>query len=778
MANAFFANPAISLISSPPGSPANGDRYLIAPAGTGGAFVGRENQVAEWSAGAWTFSGMPSTGQLLVVGQLVLQYDAGWRLSSSNVFKTVAALLAATPIYSLADGASWRCAGRTSPNDGGGCVFCFDATDTSTPDNGGTVRVDSAGHRLKAEVVDPRQLPGIFGMKADHWTDDSAALQAMVNWAFSQNMRDVYLPSGAIGLGSSVFIPYGLMLHGQLSSYDLTRPSTRIITITGASYTNGFMMGFNTEDNSTEGDGGFYFGGGMENVCFLDEAGLGNAKGIIAFGHNYEFKNLGGRFMLQVLNRAENAYSDNMRIINPYYSNSSDPDVAQFAIAGGGDGLIIECGNFPPDQSRAIEIGPFTRGGAFGGVIRQCINGSMYIDGYNITIENWHAENSTLKIGVSAHVIVVNSNVGEDTLLTEPPIQMVDSIEFGNSSFLELNNVSFRWSGIGQFYSACDFDVSVYFEANVSIKNCRRIVNGVNSVSVSTGIRIAQEDKVTPVPGWEPYSDLLSKGAQILPGYNVILDHAIPSATGVYQGIWSTQINSSSVDAWRISTGTYYYNSVRMYDTTKMIGVTSAHGEKSATVTSTSSTVSLADYSSPRSAGVGPVQGMTRFYRGTAAGVYNVYADVPILAPDPAGITDDGDYVGGVRWKSRTSGGMDVIYQPDLTVPWHVYGVGVLKNMVPVITTPGNAAVTLRVASDQQVIYTSPITANRAVTLPALGRKGDQVRVTRTSGATGAFNVTIAHGGGSTTLAAPASAATAEFMHNGTSWVLVAQSSV
>jgi hypothetical protein len=121
---------------------------------------------------------------------------------------------------------------------------------------------------------------------------------------------------------------------------------------------------------------------------------------------------------------------------------------------------------------------------------------------------------------------------------------------------------------------------------------------------------------------------------------------------------------------------------------------------------------------------------------------------------------------------------MDVIYQPDLTVPWHVYGVGVLKNMVPVITTPGNAAVTLRVASDQQVIYTSPITANRAVTLPALGRKGDQVRVTRTSGATGAFNVTIAHGGGSTTLVAPTRAATAEFMHNGTSWVLVAQSSV
>lgn len=627
-------------------------------------------------------------------------------------------------------------------------------------------------------MFDMMQLPWIFGMKADHWSDDSAALQAMVDWAFSQNIRDVYLPPQAIGLGSSVFIPYGIMLHGQSSSYDLTRPSTRFITITGAFYANGFMMGFNTTDNSTEGDGGFYYGGGMDNVCFLDEAGLGNAKGIIAFGNNLEFKNVGGRFMLQVLNRAESAYSDNLRIINPYYSNSTDPEVAQFAIAGGGDGLIIECGNFPPDQSRAIEIGPFTYGGAFGGVIRQCINGSMYIDGYNITIENWHAENSTLKVGVTAHVMVVNSNIGEDTLLTEPPIQMVDSMEFGNSSFLELNNVAFRWSGIGQFYSSCDFDLSVYFEANVAIKNCRRIVNGVNSVTVNTGIRVAQEDKVTPVPGWEPYADLLSRNGQILPGYNVVLDHAIPSATAVYQGIWSAQRNTSTANAWRIATGTYYYNSVRMYDTTNQIGIASVNGEKSINVSNTSSTVSLADYSSPRSAGVGPVQGMTRFYRGTAAGVYNAYADVPILAPDPAGVTDDGDYIGGVRWKSRTPGGIDTIYPPDLTVPWHVYGVGMLKNMVPVITTPANAAVTLRVASDQQVIYSSPITANRAVTLPALGRKGDRVLVTRTSGATGAFNVTIAYGGGSTTLAAPTRAASAEFMHNGTNWVLIAQSSV
>lgn len=411
------------------------------------------------------------------------------------------ALLAATSTYGLADGASWRCAGRTSPNDGGGCVFCFDASDTSTSDNGGTVRVDSAGHRLKAEVIDPRQLARIFGMVADDWTDDQAAFQAMVDWAFSQEIRDVYLPPGVIALGSSVFIPYGIMVHGQLSNNDLGRPSSRIITRPGASYTEDFMIGFNTTDNVTEGDGGNYFGGGMENVCFLDEAGLNTAKGIIAFGHNYEFKNIGGRYMLQILKRPDSpSYADNLHILNPYYSAPADPDFPQFEISGAGDGLIIEGGNFPPDRSFAIELVYWAKGAVVGGVIRQCINGSMYIDATNITIENWHAENSYLKVGSEAHVVLVNSNIGEHEEMTEPAIQMVGGFEGGIASCLELDNVTFRWSGPGQFYSASPFDVSIGLYNRLVVKNCRRKVNGTDSSTCDTGIRVGQDDHISAIP--------------------------------------------------------------------------------------------------------------------------------------------------------------------------------------------------------------------------------------------------------------------------------------
>jgi iron complex transport system substrate-binding protein len=52
---------------------ADGNRYLIASSGTTGVFVGKENQVVERTAGAWVYSGLPATGQQLVVAQLLLQ---------------------------------------------------------------------------------------------------------------------------------------------------------------------------------------------------------------------------------------------------------------------------------------------------------------------------------------------------------------------------------------------------------------------------------------------------------------------------------------------------------------------------------------------------------------------------------------------------------------------------------------------------------------------------------------------------------------------------------
>ncbi|RYF03378.1 MAG: hypothetical protein EOO77_31175, partial [Oxalobacteraceae bacterium] len=60
---------------------------------------------------------------------------------------TTSALLTLFPAGPLADGTSVETSGRTAIGDGGGATFRYAATDTTTADNGGTVRVDAQGRR-------------------------------------------------------------------------------------------------------------------------------------------------------------------------------------------------------------------------------------------------------------------------------------------------------------------------------------------------------------------------------------------------------------------------------------------------------------------------------------------------------------------------------------------------------------------------------------------------------------------------------------------------------
>jgi len=53
----------ISSITTPPGSPVTGDRYRIIATATG-AWVGKENQIAQWSGSAWVYT-VPTEGFIL-----------------------------------------------------------------------------------------------------------------------------------------------------------------------------------------------------------------------------------------------------------------------------------------------------------------------------------------------------------------------------------------------------------------------------------------------------------------------------------------------------------------------------------------------------------------------------------------------------------------------------------------------------------------------------------------------------------------------------------------
>lgn len=74
---AAFVRPFLDRVKSPPTSPTTGDRYLIHRTGTTGAFVGKENQGAEWDGSAWVYTGAPIAGQIVNVGGDLYQYRLG-----------------------------------------------------------------------------------------------------------------------------------------------------------------------------------------------------------------------------------------------------------------------------------------------------------------------------------------------------------------------------------------------------------------------------------------------------------------------------------------------------------------------------------------------------------------------------------------------------------------------------------------------------------------------------------------------------------------------------
>ena len=62
--------PVISRLATPPVSPVEGDRYLIIATGSG-AWVGKENQVAQWTSGAWVYTIPVADNTVFVTATLV-----------------------------------------------------------------------------------------------------------------------------------------------------------------------------------------------------------------------------------------------------------------------------------------------------------------------------------------------------------------------------------------------------------------------------------------------------------------------------------------------------------------------------------------------------------------------------------------------------------------------------------------------------------------------------------------------------------------------------------
>ena len=144
-------------------------------AATDAATATTQAGIATAAAGtATTDAGTATTQAGIATTQAGLAAAAAAITAQFSFITTAGMLTAFGALITVVDGSVCVTGGRSAKGDGGDAVFYYDASDTTTADNGGTVRVDSQNRRWKMIVKGP-VVPEVFGTIG---TEDGALFQA------------------------------------------------------------------------------------------------------------------------------------------------------------------------------------------------------------------------------------------------------------------------------------------------------------------------------------------------------------------------------------------------------------------------------------------------------------------------------------------------------------------------------------------------------------------------------------------------------------------------
>jgi hypothetical protein len=112
--------------------------------------------------------------------------------------------------------------------DGGGGVFWYNPSDTTSADNGGTIIVDAAARRWYREIGGPLSVKS-FGAKGDGVTDDTAAVQAVLNTGQTIYVtKGTYLVSSTLTCSNVGQVIFG---NGDSSIFMTNSAASAIFTI-------------------------------------------------------------------------------------------------------------------------------------------------------------------------------------------------------------------------------------------------------------------------------------------------------------------------------------------------------------------------------------------------------------------------------------------------------------------------------------------------------------------------------------------------------------------
>jgi len=502
-----------------------------------------------------------------------------------------------------------------------------------------------------------------FGAIGDGSADDTVAIQAAVN----SGHGSVFIPSGTYNISSTIVVPYQVNIIGENAR------TTKIQPVTGGTFTSSYMLFFNTTNGTTWTNAYPNIGsGGMSDVDLYNGNSISGMKGVAAAG-SYEFTNIRSYKMDCTIHITAD-YNDKVAIKRVYMTEATGSDY-QIIVNQLGDALIIE-NVHSPLTSGSVLPKTIKLIGCTGGALNGNLAGDIELYRCsNVTVRNTHTEGGTLKID--------SSTVKVDGYWCTPNIRSE-----ANIILLATDDGKYAVEIVGYHNAVWDnripdpyyeFDLQTHSDYQISIYDCykRWYRSGNISLSDITGIQVENEAG-SALTDFNESSFRLSVSSSIRRGQIVVKDQNVDCGTGVFNSLGDAQTYSSV--EWTGTTGTYYYHMQYLYDIDKLIGRTDSDGEQSFSLTNEGDAVLF-----PLSYASRNPNAICRIYRGTSAGSYDKYVDVPMVCSRY--LYDDGKQVSGVIWKSRTAGGVDTPNTSATNITYAQDNVRLISNAVPAVGT-------------------------------------------------------------------------------------------
>jgi hypothetical protein len=489
-----------------------------------------------------------------------------------------------------------------------------------------------------------------FGGYWDGTNNDSVALQDAIDYSYNAGKRQAVMLPLTTCWRDPIYMPEGVYLVGYNYRKGLINTNIKIHADANFSAT-GYALNMNTTNGTTPTVAprlGQWYQCGAFGLWFNNSTpvSLPGMRFMLIAG-TYYVDDIRGYLHTQLIKKLAGQYIDNGKIGTVFAASSYDNSEYGIDIgSGGGDGLEIGPLNFPAATTPELAV-KVSNGRCR---VTSAINGSLYfVNCPKVEVLSHHAEHCKI-VAENTNLVVRSAEwqMATASAATDYPITMTNTTGDSNTQHtLELDDVAFAYgNGSGASEGKINGEIAITFQAQVKLRNARRRITEQGAQQTLLGVRFVKQSDNTALTELNRWAHILSDEGVIVGNVAQFATSGLLSAVSDFSGITaSNQITSPSGD---LANTTYYYTTQLLLDNKAgaLLGRNQTSAEKSQATGGANRRLGLTvGYGSCSS------KAILRVYRGTSAGSYGFYVDLPVMKGSY--IVDQGTYCCGVPWIDR-----------------------------------------------------------------------------------------------------------------------------